>query len=156
MRVAPKVAVVYLPKLTDLCGINVGDATFSKDKRLRKPTEFNHVYQHNQQRVKGQYVVVLAFSRFQTVANDSADDTIPTLVTLGRLGVVVSKKISKLAVRRNRLKRLIREQFRQNVKLHGWDFVVIAKPTADQASNAQITKELNYLWKKLHKRCAIY
>ncbi len=37
---------------------------------------------------------------------------------LARLGVVVSKKVSKLAVRRNRIKRLMREvSFSQPVRL---------------------------------------
>lgn len=130
------------------------DRGFAKSKRLRKPSEFSKVYQNNQTRVKGQYFLVLAFFRFQVVANEGVNDTIPTLSEGGRVGAVVSKKVSKLAVQRNRIKRLIREQFRQNQHPRDFDFVVIAKPGAAAADNSHLTKELNYLWKKLHKRCA--
>lgn len=128
---------------------------FDPSRRLKQPKAFSDVYQGNQTRVKGQYFVVLAFYRFCGVANVGAGDTIPAL-SPARVGVVVSKKVSKLAVQRNRIKRLIREQFRRNQQLGGFDFVVIAKPMAALAKNKQLTNELNYLWKKLHKRCDIY
>jgi ribonuclease P protein component len=45
-----------------------------------------------------------------------------------RLGMVVSKRIVKQAVARNRLKRVIREGFRLNqAALTGWDVVVIVR-----------------------------
>lgn len=128
------------------------DRGFPQSRRLKTPKEFSKVYQHNQTRVKGQYFVVLTFSRFCKVDNVDTGDIIPTL-PVGRVGVVVSKKVSKLAVQRNRIKRLIREQFRKNQHPDGFDFVVIAKPGAAVADNRQLTNELNYLWKKLHKRC---
>lgn len=127
---------------------------FANSRRLKKPVEFNRVYQNNQTRVKGQYFIVLAFCRFQAVAKSPANDTIRNLVTVARVGVVVSKKVSKLAVRRNRIKRLIREQFRKNSQPADFDFVVIAKPLADKADNQALVKELNSLWKKVQKRCA--
>ncbi|PID66000.1 MAG: ribonuclease P protein component [Gammaproteobacteria bacterium] len=126
--------------------------SFSKARRLKKASEFSAVYQCNQTRVKGQYFVVLAFSRFQQFANAGTSDIIPAL-PVGRVGVVVSKKVSKLAVRRNRIKRLIREQFRQKKHPDGVDFVVLAKPRAAVAKNRQLSDELNDLWIKLHKRC---
>lgn len=130
------------------------DCCFPKGNRLSKPSEFSTVYQHNQIRVKGQYFIVLAFSRFQTVANDSAGDRISPEFNNARVGVVVSKKVSKSAVRRNRVKRLARERYRCLSHPDGFDFVVIAKPAANTATNLQITKELGYLWRKLHQRCA--
>lgn len=127
---------------------------FPKSKRLSKPAEFSVVYQNNQTRVKGQYFIVLAFSHFDTVANRPADDTITEVLSDARLGAVVSKKVSKLAVRRNRIKRLIRESFRNQTRHpDGFDFVAIAKPQANLANNERLRKELNYLWKKLHQRC---
>lgn len=45
-----------------------------------------------------------------------------------RLGIVVAKRNVKLAVNRNRLKRLVRESFRQQqLHLRGLDLVVIIK-----------------------------
>ncbi|MGY0399659.1 MAG: ribonuclease P protein component [Ostreibacterium sp.] len=126
---------------------------FNKRRRLRKPAEFDKVYQKNQLRVKGQYFVVLAFSRFEAVAKDNVSGTIRHAVTVGRVGVVVSKKVSKLAVQRNRVKRLIREQFRQKQHPNNVDFIVIAKPSVGRAENHQLVQELDYLWKKLYKQC---
>jgi ribonuclease P protein component len=46
-----------------------------------------------------------------------------------RIGIVVSAKFSKLAVERNKIKRQIREIFRQKLeKMHvGWDMVVMIR-----------------------------
>lgn len=127
---------------------------FGKHRRLKTPSDFAAVYQGNQTRAKGQYFTVLAFSRFSAVAKPSADDTIREMLPPSRLGAVVSKKVAKSAVRRNRIKRLIRESFRLREQPAGIDFIVIAKPSADSADNVQLIKELNYLWKKIHHRCA--
>ncbi len=133
--------------MTDNCG-------FPKSIRLRKPAEFNTVYQNNQIRVRGQYFMVLAFSRFETdensIDNLNIDDKIPAAT---RAGMVVSKKVSKLAVRRNRIKRLMREYFRTHDFARGFDLVLIAKPQANRANNQQLCKELDYLWRKLKKQC---
>ncbi len=136
--------------------------SFGSARRLKKPSEFSTVYQHNQTRVKGQYFIVLAFSCVkqyedaECVDNADTGDIIPASYVANaeaRVGVVVSKKVSKLAVQRNRIKSLMREQFRKKQHPDGFDFVVIALPKAAQANNQQLTKELDYLWKKLHKRC---
>ncbi len=133
----------------------IADHSLKRARRLKKPSEFSAVYQHNQTRVKGQYFVVLAFScvkAFEHFDNGGTNDIIPQLPK-SRVGVVVSKKVSKLAVQRNLIKRLIREQFRQTQHPSGFDFVVIALPKAAHTDNRQLINELNYLWKKLHKRC---
>lgn len=126
---------------------------FGNNRRLRKPREFATVYQGNQTRAKGQYFTVLAFSRFSAVAETNTDDTIRQSLPSARLGAVVSKKVAKSAVRRNRIKRLIRESFRVKEHPQDIDFILIAKPGAASADNAQLSKELNYLWKKIHHRC---
>ncbi|HZF99145.1 MAG TPA: ribonuclease P protein component [Pseudoxanthomonas sp.] len=48
-----------------------------------------------------------------------------------RLGLAVSRKVDKRAVERNRLKRALREEFRQlRPRLPGGDYVVVARPPA--------------------------
>jgi ribonuclease P protein component len=53
-----------------------------------------------------------------------------------RLGIVVAKRNVKLAVERNKLKRLIRESFRrQQEQLSGLDVVVVVKQNFNLAAN---------------------
>lgn len=66
-----------------------------------------------------------------------------------RATVVVSTKVSKKAVARNRLKRLVREVLRlsqDNLRLG--DYVVIVKPVAGKTDEQQIRPELVGLLQK--------
>jgi len=60
-----------------------------------------------------------------------------------RLGVTVTKKTAN-AVRRNRIKRLIREFFRLNKPLlpEGHDFLIIARKDASGLKLKNVTEEL--------------
>ena len=61
-----------------------------------------------------------------------------------RLGLVVQKRFW-CAVRRNRIKRCLREWFRLNkhqIPLPGKDFVVIARPGADKLTSFEMAREL--------------
>ena len=56
---------------------------------------------------------------------------LPNRINITRLGLTVSKKVGK-SVKRNRVKRLIRESFRLSQKqiMPGYVIVVVAKPSA--------------------------
>lgn len=60
-----------------------------------------------------------------------------------KLGITASKKCGG-AVQRNRIRRVVREAFRQHPDLFppGWDIVVIAREGAHLLSLAQVTDEL--------------
>jgi ribonuclease P protein component len=62
-----------------------------------------------------------------------------------RLGLVVTRRLGK-AVKRNRVKRLIREFFRRHKsKLPPRDLVILAKPGAYALSYHQVAMELSRL-----------
>ena len=67
-----------------------------KDARLRKSAEFRLVYGEGK-RFEGRLVTVFVLS---------------TGLSQHRLGITASRKMSRLAVKRNRAKRLLREAFR--------------------------------------------
>lgn len=67
-----------------------------------------------------------------------------------RLGVVVSKKVDKRAVARNRFKRVIRDYFRRTrADLPNGDYVVIVKPEARKVSADALRDELAGLWRRV-------
>ena len=71
-----------------------------------------------------------------------------------RFGVVVSRKVSKKAVQRNRIKRQIRESFRLNrTELASLDYVVVSKYGCAQQDNPKLETELDTLWRKVAQKC---
>jgi len=71
-----------------------------------------------------------------------------------RIGMAIPKKHIKHAVGRNRIRRVVREQFRhQQHQLPAIDIVVIAKAGIADLSNEEINKILDKLWRKLIQRC---
>ena len=67
-----------------------------------------------------------------------------------RLGLAISKKQARRAVDRNRLKRLIRETFRdQREQFDDTDLVVMARTAALSIDNAQLRKSLARHFTKL-------
>ena len=71
-----------------------------------------------------------------------------------RLGLAITKKKTKRAVDRNRLKRLIRESFRMHQHLlAGLDLVVMNQRRGAMASNSQYFASLSRHWHKLIERC---
>ncbi|MFC5742236.1 ribonuclease P protein component [Dyella tabacisoli] len=67
-----------------------------------------------------------------------------------RLGLAISKRVSKLAVERNRIKRLVRESFRRiQHELPAVDLMVLAREQVVAMSGNQLLTELDALWAKL-------
>ena len=69
-----------------------------------------------------------------------------------RLGLAIARKHCRRATARNRIKRLIRESFRQQQELlSGLDVVVMNKPAAADASNREILDSLERHWTRCSK-----
>lgn len=63
-----------------------------------------------------------------------------------RLGLAVSRKVSKSAVQRNRIKRLVRESFRKHsAGLPPLDIVVMARPGAAGCDNPRLATSIDAL-----------
>lgn len=67
-----------------------------------------------------------------------------------RLGLAISKRVSKRAVERNRIKRLVRESFRRvRQQLPAVDLMVMAREQAAGVAGPELLRELEGLWAKL-------
>ena len=67
-----------------------------------------------------------------------------------RLGLAISKRVSKRAVERNRIKRLVRESFRHvRWQLPAVEVLVMAREQAAGVDGPQLLTQLDELWKKL-------
>lgn len=67
-----------------------------------------------------------------------------------RLGLAVSRRVSKKAVRRNRIKRIARDSFRRiRAGLPAVDILLIARGSADLEANAGLRAELERLWQRI-------
>jgi len=102
---------------------------------LKKTWQFKRVYNRGKSKADG-FLVVYAFENGSDV---------------NRLGLSVSKKVGGNNVRRNRIKRLIRENYRifESGLKKGFDFVVVARKPVSQATFHQVENSLMNLFSKL-------
>ena len=121
----------------------------SKAQRLRTPADYRRVYQSKQWGGSAYY----SFNVYPLAASGMgvkcADYSQPAN---SLIGVTVSKKVSKSAVVRNRIKRQVKEFYR----LHQYDIsdaelVITAKPACAKAQDAARQKSLLELWSKVLK-----
>ena len=69
-----------------------------------------------------------------------------------RLGLAISKKSCRQATGRNRIKRVVRESFRQNqAAIAGLDIVVINQPAAASATNRALFDSMAAHWRRCEK-----
>jgi ribonuclease P protein component len=116
----------------------VTNFAFSKDLRLLKAKDYKAVFDKSQWKVSNQELLFIARQNGSSTA---------------RLGLVIAKKHIRLAVQRNRVKRLIRESFRlHQAQLRGIDVIVLARANVGLLDNARIHTNLADLWLRLTKR----
>jgi ribonuclease P protein component len=116
-----------------------GSARLSRSRRILRRVDFERVTKQSQFRSRDECFTVHAAAREQPHA---------------RLGVTVARRVSLKAVARNRIKRQIRESFRQHQHALGCiDIVVIAQPPANAKSNPQLRTSLSDHWKRVAHAC---
>ncbi|MDP1931177.1 MAG: ribonuclease P protein component [Gammaproteobacteria bacterium] len=113
----------------------MSDFSFSKKLRLLGAADFQPVFKNARYKVSCQHFLVLA------VDSD---------VSFPRIGLVVAKKNVAKAVARNRVKRIIRESFRQNQSLlPALDIVILARSGLGSLENELVHNKIERLWQEL-------
>lgn len=110
---------------------------FPRNRRLLKSSEFQAVFAAAEQRVSHRYYLLLA----RTHQGPGP-----------RLGLVVARKNIRLATRRNRIKRVARETFRQQAGgLGSVDVLLLARRGMDALPPDRQTRLLREAWRTLAK-----
>ncbi|MFK5893821.1 MAG: ribonuclease P protein component [Pseudomonadota bacterium] len=114
--------------------------SFAKKYRIVKPAQYKFLF-NKPKRARDNNFIILAKKNKQDFP---------------RLGLAISKKSIKLAVQRNRIKRLIKEYFRTQVIIsdQAIDFVVMAQKNINTSSNKTLLISLNTIFKKLISQIA--
>ncbi len=113
--------------------------SYPHSKRVTRPREYTEVFSKNKYRSGDNCWLLLAK---------------PNNLNQNRIGLVISKKVSKKAVVRNRLKRIIRENFRQksNTEFSGFDIVVIGRSKAAVVTNQELNSSFDNQWVRIVKK----
>jgi ribonuclease P protein component len=112
--------------------------SFSKSLRLLNSGDYQQVFDSAVFRIPHQHLLLLACHNNRGFP---------------RLGLVIAKKHLRLAVDRNRIKRLSRESFRHNQnELMDLDLVVMSRHGLDKLSNPEIFHLLDSQWQRLIKK----
>jgi ribonuclease P protein component len=110
----------------------------AREQRLLNAAQFGLVFRHRCQSRDGGFAV---YGR-----RNGLD--------LARLGLAVSRRVSRSAVVRNRIKRQIREAFRHEAPgLAGLDVVVVAHTAAAGMTNEELRAAIQRHWQRVTAKC---
>jgi len=115
------------------------DASFGKAKRLLNAQDYSEVFDGADTKAFHKNLLLLARK------NNGPGH---------RLGLVIAKKNVRLAVQRNRIKRVAREFVRRGPEGAPMDVVLLARRGMDQLDNAELALLLRKQWKKLAKHAS--
>ena len=114
---------------------NRKDESFGKSRRLLTASEYSRVFDHADARASHRHLLLLARK------NQGPEH---------RLGLVIAKKNVRLAVQRNRIKRLTRETFRQlPPATTTFDVILLARRGMDELDNATLSSILRQQYARL-------
>lgn len=113
--------------------------TLPAELRLRRKSQFEAAYASGRRLGDGYFSVTMS----------------PNEVGRPRIGLAVAVKIAGNSVKRNRIRRLIRESFRlSQLEIPPVDLIVSARARAKDASSDELRASLAALWDKVRKQCA--
>jgi ribonuclease P protein component len=113
------------------------DAGFDKARRLLNAQDYSRVFDCAEAKASHKHLLLLA--RRNRASGH-------------RLGLVIAKKNVKLAVQRNRVKRVAREFFRNLPRNDdSMDVVLLARRGIDQLDNTELSSILQQQWQKLDR-----
>ncbi len=113
---------------------------FPKGKRLLTRFDYDRVFKRSKKIHNTHFILLVHYTTHSEEKQQH------------RLGLIVSKKVDKTAVGRNRIKRLVRESFRIRTELLPADYVLIAKPLCQHSNNAEILTSLDNLWQQTENK----
>jgi ribonuclease P protein component len=107
--------------------------SFGKDERIRKKNDYIRIYKRGSRGYSEHFTWII----HQSPAG------------IRRLGITAGKKVGK-AVRRNRIKRLLREFFRLNKSRlpEGQDIVIMVRPRLPNMTYGDVLREMEGLFIK--------
>ena len=113
-------------------------AAFNSTHKLRKAIEFKRVFKKP---------VVSSDQFFKILARLNQEGN-------SRLGMAVSRQVDKRAVGRNRIKRVVRESFRQHYSVEKvcLDIVVLPRRETATICNKQLFRSLQDHWSRLENQ----
>ncbi len=116
-------------------GDSPADYRFGKARRLLNAGDYSRVFDGAEARASHKHLLLLAK---------------PNQEPGHRLGLVIAKKNVRLAVQRNRIKRVAREVFRTMPATEpSMDVVLLARRGLDQLDNAELSTILQQQWQRL-------
>jgi len=106
---------------------------FKKTQRLLKKKDYDHVFDQAKKIATSEFIIL---SRENNLG-------------YARLGLALSKKMIAKAHDRNRIKRVLRESFRQT-QLPAVDMIFLARQGIAKQTNSSINSKLGKTWEKLN------
>jgi len=114
---------------------------FTKENRIQRPVEFRTI-RDNGKRIRNRHFII----NFHPCPHFKP-----------RLGIIITKRHAAKAVERNRIRRQIKEWFRQKtVDIPLLDYVIIATPTTQSLCPNELRLCLDALLQKLNSHCKSY
>jgi ribonuclease P protein component len=120
--------------------VQCSNASFTRAKRLLNANDYSQVFDGAEARASHKHMLLLAR------INSGKEH---------RLGLVIAKKNIRLAVQRNRIKRVAREFFRTLPSTETpLDVVLLTRRGMDQLDNAELSSILRQQWQKLERHAS--